>query len=61
MDQPTPQLQKLFSMYETIIRPRMEEKNKKLGIIQQENIISESNNSKEDVRSSGTTENVNNK
>jgi hypothetical protein len=60
MDSPPPELQKLFTLYETILRPRMEKK-KKLGIIQQENIISECNNSKEDVRSSGTTENVNNK
>ena len=60
MDSPSPELQKLFTMYETKIRPRIEEK-KKLGIIQQENIISEPINSKEDVRSSGNTEIPNNK
>ena len=60
MDSPSPELQKLFTLYETVLRPRMEKK-KKLGIIQQENIISECNNSKEDVRSSGNTEIPNNK
>jgi hypothetical protein len=60
MDSPSPELQKLFTLYETVLRPRMEKK-KKLGIIQQENIISECNNSKEDVRSSGTAEIPNNK
>ncbi len=60
MDSPSPELQKLFTLYETVLRPRMEKK-KKLGISQQENIISECNNSKEDVRSSGNTEIPNNK
>jgi hypothetical protein len=60
MDSPSPELQKLFTLYETVLRPRMEKK-KKLGIIQQENIISESNNSKEDVRPCGTAEISNNK
>jgi hypothetical protein len=49
-------------MYETIIRPRFEEKYKNTGIQLGENIISEDNNSsKKDARSSGSSTDVNHK
>lgn len=63
MEQTPPlELQKLFTMYETIIRPRFEEKYKNTGIQLGENIISEDNNSsKKDARSSGSSTDVNHK
>lgn len=61
MDQPSPVLLNLFKMGETVIRPKIEQKHKKLGINLEENIISEPINSKEDVRSSGNSEIPNNK
>jgi hypothetical protein len=60
MEQSPPlELQKLFKMYETVIRPRMEIKYQKTGI---QNIISDdSNSSKKDVRPSGNTTDANHK
>jgi hypothetical protein len=57
---PPAQLQKLFTLYTTVIRPKMEDQHKKLGINLQENIISESINSK-DGRQNGSREISNNK
>jgi hypothetical protein len=56
---PSAELQKLFTLYTTVIRPKIEEKHKNLGINLQENIISESNNSKDGQDGNG--KNANNK
>jgi hypothetical protein len=56
---PPAELQKLFTMYISTIRPRVEEHHKKKGFNLQENIISESINSKDGQNGNGT--NVNNK
>ena len=63
MEQTPPlEVQKLFKMYESIIRPRMEIKYKKTGIQMEENIISDDNNSsKKDARSSGSSTDANHK
>ena len=57
---PPPELIKLFTMYNTIIRPRVEEHHKKKGINLTENIISEPINSK-DGRKNGSGTDVDNK
>jgi hypothetical protein len=54
---PNVEVQKLFTMYTSIIRPKIEERHKKLGINLQENIISESNNSKDGQDGNGTIAN----
>ena len=51
---PSSELQKIFNIYATVIRPRIEDHHKKVGIKLEENIISECNNSKEDGRPSGS-------
>jgi hypothetical protein len=61
MEQSPPQeLQKLFTLYTSVIRPRIEETHKKKGINLTENIISESINSKDGGKDGSGTD-VNNK
>lgn len=57
---PPTELQKLFTMYTAVIRPRVEEHHKNKGINLSENIISESINSKDGGKDGSGTD-VNNK
>ena len=50
---PSAELQKLFDVYTKTIRVKIEDKYKKLGINLQENIISESINSKDGGQDGG--------